>query len=167
MVDLQTRIDGLLAERREDLQILGERGQFPRGGGRLTLEPAIVSDGDPDYLLGEGSAGFGLDVYQRVICFTSIERYFALYEESLGVAMALRRILGSAARLLSSATRIAVAAGGFGDTDAAHDLAYYQGATFDEVAAKLEEVAGPPARTWDELARRERTWYLGAAEPDS
>ena len=161
MADLQTAIDGLMAEHREEIRHLRERGRFSQGEGSLHLALDRPGDGDPEYIWGEGPAGLMMDVYQRVIFLRSMERFRALFDESMGVALALRRILGSAARRLSAAPRIAVAAGGFGDTDRAVDLAYYEGAPFDGIVAMLEEVAGPPALTWDELARDQYRWYLG------
>lgn len=167
MADIQTAIDDLLAEHREDIRILRERGRFSQGDGSLHLALDRPGDGEPDYIWGEGPAGLMMDVYQRVILIRSMERFRALFDESLGVASALRRILGSTARRLCAAPRIAVAAGGFGITDRATDLAYYEGAPFEGVVAMLEEVAGPPARTWEELARDQYHWYLGELGTDS
>jgi hypothetical protein len=81
----------------------------------------------------------------------------------MGIAPALRRLLYSMARRLGAAPRIALAAGGSGYTDRVTDLAYYEGASFEEVVTMLLEVAGSPSRTWDELAQGRHEWYLDEA----
>jgi hypothetical protein len=163
--DLRTALDSLMTEHCEDVQILTERGRFSRGSGSWHLDLVRAAGGEPDFISGEGPAGFSIDVYCRVVRVGSAERFSALYDEGMGVALALRRTLCSVARRLGGSPRIAVAAGGYGDTDRAADLAYYEGGPFEEVVAMLEKVAGPPARTWDELARGEHKWYLGSTHP--
>ena len=120
---------------------------------------------EPAYLLGEGPAGLTINVFEKVICFSSVQRFFTLYDEcwsyadedpEIGVRRtpALRRTLEAAARILGDG-RFAVAAGGGGDTDAAADLAYYQGASFEQVCSALERQLGPSASTWSELDLRQ------------
>lgn len=158
---LRTALDDLMAEHHEDVRAVRERGRFSQGGGGWYLT-RDHQDGDPDCLSGEGPAGLSIAVYRQVILVGSAERFGAVYGGGLGIAPALRRILDSMARRLGATHQVALAAGGYGDTDRAADLAYYEGGSFQAVVAMLEEVAGPPARSWDELAGGDHRWYLGA-----
>jgi hypothetical protein len=165
--DLQSALDRLMSEHREDVQVLMERGRFSAGGDRWHLDLDRPDGGKPESIFGEGPAGLSINVYCQVVLVHSAERFCALYDEGMGVGSALRRLLCTTARCLGASPRIAVAAGGYGETDRADDLAYYKGGPFEEVVAMLEEDAGPPARTWDELARGQHGWYLGEPASDS
>jgi len=79
--------------------------------------------------------------------------------------MPLRRVLCRTAVSLANPSKIAVAAAGFGETDAASDIAH-GGGSFDDVCAKLAEVVGPAAETWEQLSSGKR-WYLGPPEARS
>jgi hypothetical protein len=158
-------LEDLSDELRHEIQAIAERGRFSKGCGAWRLERAWVPDGEPEYLTGEGPAGLSIDVYRRVVLVTCDERFHTLYDDSLGLAIPLRSVLCSFALKLGASPRIAVAAGGFGDTDRANDLAYYKDGSFEEVCACLAEVIGPPAGTWAELAHGVRGWYSGPPHP--
>jgi hypothetical protein len=119
---------------------------------------AATEPPDPEYLTGEGSAGLSIDVYRRVVCLGSAERFGALYDEAFGIAVPLRELICSLASSLSHPSTIAVAAAGMGDTDRASDVAHDAG-SFDDVCRELRETAGEPTGAWDCLG--EAGWYLG------
>jgi hypothetical protein len=132
-----------------------------------------VAEGpEPAHFLAEGPAGLSIDVFEKVILFSSVQRFFTLYDGCWSYAdedpviaarrtPALRRILEGAARILGDG-RLAVAAGGGGDTDAAADLAYYQGASFEQVCSALERQLGPGANAWSELDLHQWGYFVGA-----
>jgi hypothetical protein len=164
--ELRTTLDDLMAEHHEDVRVVRERGRFSEGGGGWHLTQDRQG-GEHDCLSGEGPAGFSIEVYRQVIRVGSAERFGAVYDVGSGVAPALRHILSSMARRLGASHQVAVAAAGYGDTDRAGDVAYYEGASFQAVVAMLVKVAGPPARSWDELAGGNHRWYLGVPTEDS
>lgn len=162
---LRAMLEDLTVERSEEIRILRDRGWFSRGGGDWLVDWDRPGGGEPESIFGEGPAGLGIDVYRRVVLVSSSERFCALHDEEIGVALPLRRLLCSMALRLGTSPRIAFAAGGMGDTDRAADLAYYEGGSFDAVCACLAEELGSPARIWGELGYEGRPWYLGTPEP--
>jgi hypothetical protein len=100
-----------------------------------------------------------------VVEFTSLERFGAIERPDQGVHAALRRVFEAAASGFAAGGWLAVAAGGFGDTDRAGDLAL-AGAGFAEVCKCLEAVIGPPARSRGALEAGLGGWYLAPQTPN-
>lgn len=130
-----------------------ERGRFSAGSGDWSL---LYDEGT---ITGEGPAGLSISVYPAVVKFTSVERFSSVERPDQGTTHALRREFEVTAAAFSSAGRLAVATGGFGDTDQAADLAH-AGTVFTDVCGCLEAVLGPPARSWKELESGSHGWYL-------
>ena len=68
-------------------------------------------------------------------------------------------VRGGGVQIRCACGKLAVAAGGFGDTDRAGDLAM-AGAGFPEVCGSLAAIIGPPARSWEALEAGSGGWYL-------
>jgi hypothetical protein len=157
---LERRLNELCAAFAPEVEAIGKRGRFSSGGGGWYVVPGAADPGEPGYLLGEGPAGLDVYVYRRVFCLGSNERFGALYDESYGIATALRRVICSFSESLARPSAIAVAAAGFGDTDGAGDVGH-SGGSFDDVCRELRRVAGDPTDDWSRLG--EAGWYLGPA----
>ena len=158
---LERRLDELCATFAADVQAVRNGGQFSRDGGTWYVVHGAAESGEPDYLFGEGPAGLSIYVYHRVVCLGSAERFGALYDESYGIAIPLRRLICSLAASLARPSIIAAAAAGMGDTDRAADVAYYELGSFDDVCRGLRHAAGDPTEDWHRLG--EAGWYLGPA----
>lgn len=117
-------------------------------------------DGMPAYLFAEGPFGFGVHAYRNVICFSSLERFRRLHDPASSVARPLQTVIESVVRTLAKRPVFAAAAGGMGDSDAALDRACYDGASFSAVCDSLRESNGPPAQSWEQLARGGFRWCL-------
>jgi hypothetical protein len=152
-VVVQEWLAALFGGLQDDLATIRERGRFSPGAGDWW----IVADGDTLY--GEGSSGFSIRVYSAVIEFTSVERFGALEYPDWGTHVALRRVFEVVAAGFGGGGRLAVAAGGFGDTDRAGDVAF-NGGEFADVCRCLEAVIGAPARSWEALEAGSGAWYL-------
>jgi hypothetical protein len=150
---LQQRLATIFETLQEELYAIVERGRFSAGGGDWWLSA------DEDEVRGEGPNGFSISVYSAVIEFTSAERFGAVESPDLGIHIALRRVFETVAAGFGAGGRLAVAAGGFGDTDQANDLAL-DGCGFAEVCGCLEAKIGPPARSWEALEAGSGFWYL-------
>jgi hypothetical protein len=153
---LQQHLDALCAPLASDLDALRQYRRFSDDSGTWSIWPWDTTTG---CLAGDGPAGLGIYLYQRVVCLTSAARFSALYRDD-GVAMPLRRLLCSLAVSFASARLIAVAAAGFGNTDRASDVAYYNNGSFDDVCRELHRAAGDPTDDWALLG--DNCWYLGA-----
>jgi hypothetical protein len=145
---LNAVFDGL----QSDLALIRERGRFSK----QTVNWWLTSD--ESTLTGEGPCGFSIVVYPMVIAFTSVERFGAIEHPDLGIHTSLRRVFETTAMSFGANDRLAVAAGGFGDTDRAADIAAGAG-RFADVCGCLETVIGPPALTWDALETGAGNWY--------
>jgi hypothetical protein len=158
---LERQLNELCTSLATEVEAVRTRGQFSRGGrdGTWYVMREATEPADPRYLTGEGSAGLSIDVYRRVVCLGSIERFGALYDAAFGIAIPLRKLICSLANSLSHPSAIAVAAAGMGDTDRATDVAYYDGGSFDDVCRELRHAAGDPTDDWDRLG--DAGWYLG------
>lgn len=161
--EIEAALRALSVERADDIRAIQTGGRFSTWDGEWWVHPVESSDGDPASIEGEGTAGFHIQICSRVVRFGSIERFRSIYDSD--IAISLRRVITAVSLRLGTSSRIAVAAAGFGDTDRAGDVAYYGAASFDQVCEALEEVAGPPARTWSELAEDRHRWYLGESLP--
>lgn len=149
-----------LRERQDDLALIHERGRFSADRGDWSL----YEDEDSS-VRGRGPCGFSIDVYPAVVEFTSSERFGAVERSEQGIHTALQRVFESVAAAFGAADQLAVAAGGYGDTDEARDLAA-TGRGFPEVCECLTRVAGIPARSWEALGAGANEWFLGSkAEP--
>jgi hypothetical protein len=158
----QHRLNEASTSLASDLEFIRVQGRFSSSKGNWWVSAEEPNGGESLRFVGEGPAGFGISIYRNVICLTSNERMHALYDPSYGVAVPLRRVLCSLAVALVSPHQIAVAAAGFGDTDAAEDIAY-GGGSFEEVCSQLAKSAGTPASTWEALSIL--AWFLGPARP--
>ncbi|HKO93445.1 MAG TPA: hypothetical protein VJU61_19965 [Polyangiaceae bacterium] len=117
---------------------------------------------DPPYITGEGPAGLLVNICEHVVVFSSVHRFFTLYDSDAGFtyhgeapSRALKRTLSlrtiiEAVALLFGDGRLAVAAGG-GDTDEAVSLVHEEAVTFPQVCEALERSLGRAATTWSEL----------------
>jgi hypothetical protein len=152
---LLARLLAVFGQLSNDLALIRERGRFSREKGEWRL----VADGAK--ITGEGPSGFSISVYSRVIKFTSVERFSALEYPDLGIQESLHRVFEAVAFSLGRNGELAVAAGGFGDTDKAHEIAA-QGRSFEEVCQTLEVEIGAPARNWEELESELGQWYLAS-----
>jgi hypothetical protein len=156
---VRKRVVAAFGNLKEDLEAIRVQGRFSPCCGEwwLVSEDGIVS--------GEGPSGFFITVYPSVVEFTSVERFGAVEQPDLGIHFALRRVFEAVAFEFGARGRLAVVAGGFGDTDKAGQLAI-GGAGFAEVCGCLEVVIGAPARSWEALETGAGAWYLsGQAEP--
>jgi hypothetical protein len=111
---------------------------------------------------GEGPFGFMVWVFPRCINLTQMERFGALIDAKYwkqDARIPLRRALEHVVGSMGIRPEMAVAASGFGDTDAAMDVAG-EGGSFEDVCHCLRAELGPPAVTWEELERGEDRWYL-------
>jgi hypothetical protein len=151
---IRTRLSEVFAGMTGDLMAIRNGGRFS-----ATSRDWYVVEGDERNIWGEGPSGFSINVYPRVVEFTCIERFGAIAGPEYGIPEALRRVFAAVAAGLGEGRPLAVAAGGFGDTDRAGDLAC-DGAAFTEVCASLEAVIGPPARRWKDLEAGTGDWYL-------
>jgi hypothetical protein len=152
---VRKRLAQVFGDRQDDLTVIRERGRFSSGSGDWRL--AVDEDGT---VRGEGPSGFLITVYPAVIEFTSLERFGAVERPEQGIHAALRRVFEGVAAAFGAGGRLAVAAGGYGDTDRARDLAA-AGREFAEVCECLAHVAGVPARSWEALETGPAGWYLG------
>lgn len=157
---VRAKLDAALSGLEADLALIRDLGRFSVGGGGWSLWS------DEGTVTGEGPSGFRIRVYPAVVELTSLERFGAVERPDQGIHAALRRVFEAVAAAFGGGDRLAVASGGYGDTDRAADLAL-AGAGFAEVCVCLEAVAGSPARSWAVLEVGERGWYLSApdAEP--
>lgn len=137
---VRERLAAAFGDLKEDLDAIRERGRFSANCGEWWL---VVEDG---IVNGEGPSGFSILVYPAVVEFTSMERFGAVEQPDLGIHLALRKVFEAVATTFGACGRLAVAAGGFGDTDKAGELAI-GGASFEQVCRCLEVVIGPPARS--------------------
>jgi len=146
-----------------ELAVLAAKGRYSNKAGDWWIVLQEADGVEPEFLIGEGPFGVHIEVYERTVLFTSPERFFSLYARNdLGIAQPLQRVLCETAMRLGDAKRIAVAAGGLGDTDQAAAVACYEGASFEAVSATLERLLGPPAQRWDQLDGYDYGWYLGS-----
>jgi hypothetical protein len=136
-----------------EADLLRARGRFSAGGGDWWLVVEGVG------VTGEGPCGFSVSVHRAVAVFTSLERFGAVERPDQGTHGALRRVFEAVAAAFGAGGRLAVAAGGFGATDRANDVAA-SGAGFAEVCGCLEADICEPARSWEALERGEGGWYL-------
>jgi hypothetical protein len=159
---VRARLDAALSGLGQDLAAIRGRGRFSAGGGGWSLWY------DEGAVTGQGPNGLSISVYPAVAEFTSLERFGAIERPDQGVHAALRRVFEAVASEFGGGGRLAVAAGGFGDTDRAGDLAL-AGAGFAEVCGCLEAVIGLPVRQWEALEVGLGGWYLSVldAEPSA
>jgi hypothetical protein len=156
---VRERLIRTFGDLKQDLDAIRERGRFSTGCADWWL---IEDDG---IVSGEGPSGFSIAVYRDVVEFTSLERFGAIEQPALGIHMQLRRVFEVVAAAFGARGRLAVVAGGFGDTDKAGELAI-GGAGFADVCGGLQLAIGIPARSWEELEAGEGAWYLSRpAEP--
>jgi hypothetical protein len=153
---VRTRLAVTLGGLGDDLAIIRERGRSSAGGGDWSL----LRD-DDGTVFGEGPSGFSIWAYPMVVEFTSVERFGAIQHRDQGIQDALRRVFEAVAAGFGGVGWFAVAAGGFGDTDEAGDLAL-AGARFVEICACLTAKVGPPVRSWEALEAGRGQWFLSA-----
>jgi hypothetical protein len=158
---LERQLNDLCISRASEVELVRTGGRFSSGGrdGTWYVVQGATEAADPEYLTGEGSAGLSIDIYRRVVCLGSAERFGALYDKAFGIALPFRELICSLAISLAHPSTIAVAAAGMGDTDRAGDVAYYDGGSFDDVCRELRQAVGDPADDWDRLG--DAGWYLG------
>jgi hypothetical protein len=152
---VRERLARVFSDRQDDLAVIREWGRFSahHGDWRLVVE----EDGT---VRGEGPSGFLIAVYPAVVEFTSLERFGAIERGEQGIHAALRQVFEAVAAAFGAGGRLAVAAGGYGDTDLASDCAI-AGRGFKEVCDCLSSAAGSPARSWEALEAGLAGWYLG------
>ena len=152
---VRARLDRAFSGLGDDLAAIRDRGRFSQDQGDWFLW------NDEEAIEGEGPGGFCIRVYSQLVMLTSVERFGAITHPDQGIHLALRRVIEVVSEELGGHGLLAVAAGGFGDTDEAGDLAL-SGAGFPEVCDCLQRVIGPPARSWEALQAGLGEWYLGA-----
>jgi len=118
----------------------------------IRAEPSL-----PAHLTIE-EGGFIIDIYAQVVFIGSLERFFSVYLSESKIARPLRTILFTIAKIFRSSNKALLVAEGFGDSDHIRDLGYTEGANFEQLCAKMQELHGPPAITFSELY--DRMWYL-------
>ena len=146
------------AENEATLKPIRELGQFSKDRGSWW----IAKDGGSHWS-GEGPDGFSIQIDLAIISFNSLERFGSLLDEDCPYRAEIRRMFELAAGWLSSTNEIAVVAGGWGDSDAANDVAR-AGESFQDVCAALKNKLGPPAQTWDDLESGEFNWIYRRIE---
>src|SRR5262249_26317189 len=109
--------------------------------------------------------GMWVAVHPAVVKLTSLERFGAVERPDLGIHTALRRLFQAVAAAFGAGGRLAVAAGGDGDTDRASDLAWTRAGVI-EVWGCLEAVIGSPARSGATLEGGSCGWYLSALDTE-
>jgi hypothetical protein len=155
---VRERLAAVFTARKDDLSLIQQRGRFSSDGGDWWL--VVDADGT---VWGEGPSGFSIVVHPAVVEFTSLERFGAIEWADQVIHEALRRVFEGVAAAFGAGGRLAVASGGFGDTDLAADLAG-EGRGFKVVCDALVSAAGLPARTWAALEAGSAGWYLGGLE---
>jgi hypothetical protein len=153
---VRERLAVALCDLQDTLALIRERGRFSSGCGDWLLWVDEAGN-----VHGKGPNGFLITVYPAVVEFTSLERSGAVERADQGIHLALRRVFESVAAAFGAGGRLAVASGGYGDTDRARDLAA-AGRGFKEVCDCLASVAGAPARSWEALEAGPAAWYLGS-----
>jgi hypothetical protein len=160
---VRQRLNELFTALHQDVAAIRAYGRFSQGLKDWFV--CLVQSGPdrPMEIEGEGPYGFGINVYDRTVRFTSAERFGAIAYPEFGIAQPLRRVFRRVASALGTPGPFAVVSAGYGETDKACDRAYYQGATLEQVCECLEEINGPPVRSWEGLEAGQRAWYLGEA----
>lgn len=149
------RLDLAFNTIRDDLAVLRERGRFTEKQDGWWL---IMDDED---VRGEGP-GFSITVHRHIAILTSMERFGAITRADQGVHLSLRRIVATVAATFGAQGQFAIAPGGYGDADAASDLAL-SGSNFEEILRCLANVMGSPSRDWESVESRPSGWYLSEA----
>ena len=110
---MRARLDAALSGLEADLALIRDLGRFSAGGGGWSLwsEEGTVT--------GEGPSGFRIRVYPAVVELTSLERFGAVERPDQGIHTAIRRVFEAMAAAFGGGGRLAVASGGYGDTDRA------------------------------------------------
>lgn len=151
---VQARLEPTFRDLTDDLALIRSKGRFSKDIGDWSLR---FEEG---YVCGEGPSGLLISVYSAVVQLTSLERFGAVARPDQGIQDSLRRVFEATANAFGARGRLAVAGGGFGETDLAGDLAF-EGASFDEIARALEKTFGHAgARTWEAVDGNTAYWYL-------
>lgn len=155
---IRARLENALGGLSDEMDAISNHGRFSAGeeGWSFWCEEGTVT--------GEGPCGFSISVYVGVVRLTSVERFGAIERPDQGIHVALRTAFETVAAAFGGSGLLAVAAGGFGDTDRADDIAL-AGGKFADVCKCLEGAIGPPARSWSELEAGEGNWYLSIPDP--
>ena len=108
---IRARLENALGGLSDDVDAIRNRGRFSMGGGGWSFwcEEGTVT--------GEGPCGFSISVYVSVVRLTSVERFGAIERPDQGIHVALRTVFETVAAAFGGGGLLAVAAGGFGDTD--------------------------------------------------
>ena len=114
---VRTRLDLVMGELGDDLAHIRDCGRFSKG-----REGWSLWEENDSTIQGEGPSGLSLSVNLKVAELTSVERFGAVQCSDQGLHAVLRRVFEAAAAGFGGGGRLAVAAGGFGDTDRASDL---------------------------------------------
>ncbi|WP_405207127.1 hypothetical protein [Aquimarina sp. LLG6339-5] len=137
---------------------LEKYGTFTKNlDGNWWIKHIPSENGEPEYIKGEGDS-FSIDIYKKVICIGSIERFSSLYFEERNISQKLFKILTELSNEFRTSDKMLIGAGGFGETDHIMDMVYYEDADFDQVCKKMTELNGIPANDLSEL--NEKSWFL-------
>lgn len=156
--ELRQRLDDVFDRLKTEVLHLREFGHFSKmasGSGKWFLIFVPAEDGLPEHITGEGFT-FSVDIYKNVVLIGCIERFNDLYFKEKNTSDQLFKIITEIAKEFCYSNKLLLAAGGFGDTDLAIDIAY--DANFDEICAKMTELHGIPADNFDDL--KDVPWYL-------
>lgn len=160
---IETILDSSFTGYGKEIETISEKGYFSKyvnlSWNVFAIEEEVE---EPAYIQAEGPLGFSIYIYETIVVVSSPERFFALHADSPGIGSELVVLFKAIAALLGKGRLFAFAAGGFGDSDQAIDLAYYQGVSFEEACGVLHKNFGAPAKTWPELSYK--SWFLGEFE---
>ncbi|MFT3796577.1 hypothetical protein [Flavobacterium sp.] len=110
----------------------------------------------PEYVSYEGY-GFSINIYEKVICITSYDRFSSLYLKGNEYADNLNEIFTEIINEIGDVSKIMFLQGGYGDEEL-ENLAYLKKFSFEEISKVQNENQGNPARKLTDLF--ENSWYL-------
>ena len=159
--DISERLNDVFRDRSVELQAVSHDSYDSMAVESITWDfLAVPCDGEVPYYLSEGPLGFSVYLYKNCCCLSIGQRFWQLYDPASVIKTPLRGIIEAVVRSLTVRPIYATLAGGFGDSDAVLDLAYYDGSSFTAICDALDKSLGKPANSWSEMSSGETPWCL-------
>lgn len=156
--EIEKQFEEVFTKYKTDFDHLEKYGQFTsRINGKWFFNHIPKSDKYPAHIIGEGN-GFFLEVYENIINLRSVERFSSLSYKQRNISDQLFKILNAYCDIFRSSTELLIGAGGFGETDHITDMSFIDGASFDQICVKMNELNGAPGKSLDELD--DKSWFL-------
>jgi hypothetical protein len=150
------KLNNVFSNLKQELLHLEKFGSFPNENNNWILNVIPASLNEPEYISGE-TGSFSIDIYKKVVVFSSIERFSSLYLDEMNISKQLFIIINEMSNVFRSTKDLLIGQGGLGETDIIIDLAFYENADFNEVCNKMKELNGKPTNILSEL--KEEPWY--------